>query len=264
MNNYFQIYHHSVLDVIRSKSVEPIAAVEMARQHGSVIQWFPCGSLQIDTSTAQRFEESGAAIYRQATADEDWSRVQTMPGGFLGRSLLGRGFWHSLRVFQHQAFICQFWGEGAWKLRDSTMTIGDVRRPTTAFPEFCFGEPPLEAFMVTLEFKRNLTRKVVARVIDSLRAWLAQNKDNGIGGEGPVTAIQRAFPIRKRCLQVFFDASRTGQFTLNSLVLKMIDLMPEVLTQGIYFTEGIAMGPRPLHVVPFDEYFGPILWETGL
>lgn len=79
-----------------------------------------------------------------------------------------------------------------------------------------------------------------------------------------MTASQQRISVRNHVIHFFCDFRFTGQFTINSFVLHMIDMMPEVLTQGIYFTPGISMGPAPIHFVSFDEYFGPVLWESSL
>jgi hypothetical protein len=86
----------------------------------------------------------------------------------------------------------------------------------------------LESLLISIGFKGKPSPEIRLRFAASLEQWFRSMSREGVFGEGPINPISRTLEFRGRLAQFRIDASRSGQDTLNGLLLLGLEFGYEV------------------------------------
>jgi hypothetical protein len=149
-------------------------------------------------------------------------------------------FWLACMNFRQAGMSCAFfgyvpslpWFPGSPKPREFKL-ISSVEHEKRVDPRGClmFGprheESPksadLSALHLTVQCHRRIRRDAMPLLAGAVRDWHASVSEAGLFGEGPVGQLSREIEFQGRLARLSFDASRTGQRTINWLILSLLN-----------------------------------------
>jgi hypothetical protein len=136
----------------------------------------------------------------------------------------------SFGVWQPKGFggLQEFGGRvcGLYYTQDYRESLGEndmqIRTPNEAVletkPAYC-----LKDLGISVVFKRKPSQEIRQRFAQSICEWGKQIRDNGVCGEGPVKIISPSIEFRGRLAQFRIDVSRSGQHSLNWLLIWILN-----------------------------------------
>jgi len=89
--------------------------------------------------------------------------------------------------------------------------------------EICPQSTDLTALHVTVQFQRRIRQADMPALANAVREWHASVAEAGLFGEGPVGQLSSNIEFQGRRAQFSFDATRTGQRTINWLILSLLN-----------------------------------------
>jgi hypothetical protein len=87
----------------------------------------------------------------------------------------------------------------------------------------------LTALHLNLQCHRRLSRDAMRVLADAVCAWQGSVAEAGLFGEGPVGRLSPEIEFQGRRAQFFFDASQTGQRTINWLIVSLLNAAYDVM-----------------------------------
>ena len=149
-------------------------------------------------------------------------------------------FWLACMNLKQAGMSCRFfgyipslpWFPGSPKARKFKL-ISSVEHEKRVDPSGClmFGprheESPksadLTALHLTVQCHRRIRRDAMPLLAGVVRDWHASVSEAGLFGEGPVGQLSGEIEFQGRLARLSFDASRTGQRTINWLILSLLN-----------------------------------------
>lgn len=160
-----------------------------------------------------------------------------------------------------------------WYTNDYRESLGEEDLQIRSPNEAVWPIPPsyqLHDLLITVVFRRKPSKEVQIRFADCIRIWSQEVAIRGLNGEGAIKLVTSEIEFRKKLAQFRIDASRSGQDTLNWLVLSVLNFGYAVsLVSDFFFDqeqntvlmlEGIH---RPLEIAFGEATKVPIIFPSG-
>lgn len=112
---------------------------------------------------------------------------------------------------------------------------------------------PIDDLLVTVVFHRRLSKRLRAEFTSLIVRYVDSVRLRGAFGEGPVSLACSEIDYYTRVAQFRIDASRSGQNTINWLILSILAFSPLNPVLDVYFTEHPRDQPP---VSSFEELLG--------
>jgi len=220
------IYSHSVLAEARNLEVDLEDVEKELAACGEPILRYPDGSLQVEGPASSALAELriGAAVQKAL----DLRVFQGAAGVWFGST----GY-REISGFPERIYNVLVWGSFVSKNDGRFVTVhpgspnAQVRNPTSS----------MENLLVTIVFTRKMSKRVRLSLLQVLSTWLDSVRHEGVSNEGQVRPTGSSLRFFDRLVQFRLDASRSGQMTVNWLILTLIDFCSQALISEVYFTE---------------------------
>ena len=229
------IYMPSILDAFREDGVDTNAMFrQVAGFPECAGQRYPDGSMQIEGPQAvEVFEKLAVALFRKLMANFHAQHP------FCNEYVMGGAAYISLNPFEAKSFDLSFCGEFVRKFENGCVGIWpnfvpDLR-PTLE-------ENPIDDLPVTVIFQRRLSKDAREQFSRLVGDWLRSVSGEGIFGEGPILPVSGEIDFYPRCAQFRINASRSGQNTINWLILTILRFIPVNLVTEILLMRRAATG----------------------
>ncbi len=208
------IYTPSILAVLHEEGLDlERVSASIALNLDSTVRRYPDGSIQIEG------EQSIEAIEQERIRRlEQVSRAFWIKHPLSGEQILGGAFYVSLSPFPLTTIDLSFFGEFVRKYETGCVRVRPVlpvSRPTVE-------ENPIDDLHVTVIFLRRLSKDSRRRFADLVSNWLSSVGGAGIFDEGPIRQISSKIDYYPRCARFKIDASRSGQNTINWLIVSIL------------------------------------------
>lgn len=231
---------------------------------GDSTYWYPDGSLEVigdpaigddgsvsfEDSNIGRFEAGGGDAYREVAID----RAIAADSDLLLCDVRSESNIH----FAPMLYSILLHGEWLDDLEDGALVVR-TQRGGRWRGDCDVQEAELNRLGITIEFRRRLSDRKLDVIRNHLSACMSCIARAPIKGEGPVLGPTHIDAARQ-AIRFRVDASRSGQRTINVLLLSLLDLCRITPIVTVFFVEGVAtlkMMPRRRVVVKsFEEEFG--------
>jgi hypothetical protein len=150
------------------------------------------------------------------SADRLWDMI--VRNGLLGCGVCQPNGYGSLEPFPKK--VCRI-----YYTKDYSEELGDLGF-VIAFPSMWKCETKdyrLEDLMISVGFYRIPSDDVKSRFMVCLSDWFQSVSQQGLFGEGPINQVSKELEFRGRLAQFRIDVSRSGQDTLNWLLLTVLN-----------------------------------------
>ena len=141
---------------------------------------------------------------------------------FAHGGIWGGPAFESVEPFSRKAYKMWYTVEYAESLRDDFNVI---------FPRmhtFPTSDYQISNLLITILFKRKPSQKVKKQFGEFLGQWFQSVANLGLFGEGPITKASDEVTVRGQVAQFRLDASKSGQDTLNWLLVSVLNFGYEV------------------------------------
>jgi len=236
------IYTRRYLDVMQECHIDERALMRHLKSlPGCRLDAYPDGSIQIVGASAQadfcRMAQEPIGEYdeRLMFGEEDYAKAKVHCGGTT---------YSSLMAFEERRWCVRDWLGPASQRGNSNVCVPTQQQ----FPRM--EEYPLDALLISVAFKRRLTKPKRAKLVTALAEWRNSVRSNGVFGEGPIRWSDGAITFYKKVAQFQVDASESGQCTINWLILS---LMTHAINNPI---ADVCFTKTPGINVTFEEHYG--------
>ena len=243
------IYTKAILDVIAESGLDVDALLELVVQDtGAVLDRYPDGSVQLEGQRAlDVFESRAGDCYfnrSQQLQMQEENYVKSKPW-------YGGANYSSLAPFSPRIFVIRDWGKHVHKWTGGggggiRICTADTAEPD--FPGTRSEEAPIDDLLVSVAFQRRLSKKTRQQFAEAIGRWFASVRTQGLFGEGPVSLASPDIQFHKRLAQFRIDASRSGQKTINWLILTLVHFAAEHVITTIFFLQKLSN-------TSFEEYY---------
>ncbi len=245
------LYTQAILDVIAESGLDVDALLEnIVQTTGAVLDRYPDGTVQFEGPRMfDAFESRAGDCYfnrsqQLQVQEENYAKAKVW---------YGDASYSSLAPFSPRMFLIRDWGTHV-----HTWTGGGgggigVWTANTAEPDFPGPrreEAPIDNLLVSVEFQRRLSKKTRQQFTEAIGQWFLSVRVQGLFGEGPVSLASPHIQFHKRLAQFRIDASRSGQKTINWLILTLVHFASEHVITDIFFTLKPAGSD-----ISFEEYY---------
>lgn len=229
------LYSRPFLDEARGAGIDIEAVLErIAQMPGAHVLMYPDGTVQLEgKGTTSTFEAEAGSLVR----DRALQRAQAEDPLHM-RLLQGGASFISLSPFPARVIGLALWGEFVKKYEGGHLRI---QPGTVPLPIDGKANGPIENLPVTVAFHRRFSKKTRQELAELIAAYLASVHSEGLFSEGPITKASDEIRFYPRVAQFRINASRSGQNTINWLILSLVAFSNVNVVTEIHFRERLNM-----------------------
>jgi hypothetical protein len=191
---------------------------------------YPNGTIQLEgEGAASTFgAEAGSRVSDHAIRQAHIKDPRRMP------VCLASASFASLSPFPVRYIGLTLWGEFVKQYEGGRLRV----QPST-IPQPVDGKVngPIENLPVTIAVRRRFSKQTRQQFADLVGKFLASVRSEGMFGEGPISRVSEVIDFFPRVAQFRIDASRSGQNTINWLILSLVEFSSINCVTEIHFTE---------------------------
>jgi hypothetical protein len=222
-----QIYSTSVLNFGRSLGVDVDGHIASCHaSYPGLVLRYPDGSLQVRGQAAHHCKQ----YILHPTCEGELNRLFADPSDYSKKTIMGISLWNSLPCFGSELFQLHSYGEWiAVMEHEGVMVKVKGRGPDLSVAS-------AGNLNIRIGFRRTPKKAAIEAFAAHVAWWADSVRERGIGDELSVSLISSAIEVAGRIAQFQLDASRSGQLTINWLIIALASFCETEQIELIDFT----------------------------